>query len=58
MLSLLGHSFFKRFFGRIADSNTVHEKETLEAIKQNANGLQSRSPVYTGIFFDTLMWNH
>lgn len=29
-----------RFFGRIADSNTVHEKETLEAIKQNANGLQ------------------
>lgn len=29
-----------RFFGRIADPNTVHEKETLEAIKQNANGLQ------------------
>lgn len=56
MLSLLGHSFLKRFFGRIADSNTVHEKETLEAIKQNANGLQSRSPVY--LYFDTLMWNH
>lgn len=56
MLSLLGHSFLKRFFGRIADPNTVHEKETLEAIKQNANGLQSRSPVY--LFFDTLMWNH
>ena len=34
---------FPRFFGRIADSNTVHDKDTLVSIKQNAKGLKSRS---------------
>ncbi|XP_061165986.1 CCA tRNA nucleotidyltransferase 1, mitochondrial-like [Saccostrea echinata] len=32
-----------RFFGRIADSNSVHEEATLEAIKQNVHGLKSIS---------------
>ncbi|CAF4129985.1 unnamed protein product [Adineta steineri] len=29
-----------RFFGRLANENASHDKETLEAIRQNANGLR------------------
>ncbi|XP_048736146.1 CCA tRNA nucleotidyltransferase 1, mitochondrial-like isoform X2 [Ostrea edulis] len=32
-----------RFFGRIADSNSVHEESALEAIRQNAHGLKNIS---------------
>lgn len=30
-----------RFFGRLAHENTVHDEETLKAIKENTSGLQS-----------------
>ncbi|XP_022335319.2 CCA tRNA nucleotidyltransferase 1, mitochondrial-like [Crassostrea virginica] len=53
-----------RFFGRIADSNTVHDKDTLVSIKQNAKGLKRISgerlwmelnKIVTGNFAGSLM---
>lgn len=38
-------SFCLRFFGRIADSDSVHEESALEAIRQNAHGLKSELSV-------------
>jgi hypothetical protein len=34
-------SFLIRFFGRLANDNAIHDEETLKAIKDNTNGLQS-----------------
>ncbi len=31
----------KRFFGRLANENAIHDEETLKAIKENTDGLKS-----------------
>ncbi len=36
---------YKRFFGRFAYDNAVHDEQTLKAIRENADGLRGRMEI-------------